>query len=230
MKLKTSHHTALSGIQRIACVVAAFTLFLPSAPTKASSEPAAKKTNLLFIICDDLNNLVIGPNAHPQAKTPHLDRLALSGVSFVNAQANAPLCAPSRYSLITGLYPHTLGVNEYVFVPWNKLPNVNRTVTYMDFMKEQGYHVYGAGKIFHNHSDKQDAFTWSDQTDHLHSVANWGPWPWNGSKKGRSDWGWSTPHPNLPGTFTHDSAYAPLSDIPEFSADPSNNSLITLPT
>ncbi len=223
MPLEFSHYTAPGATRRIACAVAALTLFLTLAPAQASSGPTDKKMNLLFIICDDLNNLVRGPNAHPQAQTPNLDRLAQRGVSFVNAQANAPLCAPSRYSLTTGLYPHTLGVNEFVFIPWNKLPNANRTVTYMDFMKERGYHVYGAGKVFHNHSDKRDAFTWPDGSDHLHSVANWGPWPWNGSKKGRSDWGWSTPHPNLPATFTHDSAYAPLSDIPEFPAVPGKN-------
>ncbi|MCF7816317.1 MAG: sulfatase [Kiritimatiellales bacterium] len=193
----------------------------PTAPAAESTQPA-QKMNILFIICDDLNNLVTGANALPQAKTPNLDKLASHGVSFINAQANAPLCAPSRYSLTTGLYPHTLGVNEYVFIGWDKLPNSARAVTYMDFMKEHGYKVYGTGKIFHNHSEKKDAFTWADGSNHYGHLTNWGPWPWDGSKEARSDWGWASVHPNLPATFTHDSAYAPLSDIPEIHADPSN--------
>jgi arylsulfatase A-like enzyme len=197
-------------------------LFAPRQTVSAAEGAPTNKMNVLFIICDDLNNLITGANALPQAKTPSLDRLAQQGVSFINAQANAPLCAPSRYSLITGQYPHTLGVYEYMFVDWEKLPNASRTVPYMDFMKEHGYKVYGTGKIFHNFSEKKDAFTWADGTDHYAYPANWGPWPWNGSKKGRSDWGWASVHPNLPSTFSHDSAYASLSDIPVFAADPSN--------
>jgi len=204
--------------------LASFLLLCGSTPnaSAAEGEKPAHKMNVLFIICDDLNNQTIGPKAHPQARTPNLTRLAGRGVTFVNAQCNAPLCAPSRYSLISGLYPHTLGVYEYVSVAWNKLPNSDRVVTYMDFMKEHGYKVYGTGKIFHNHSEKQDAFTWADGSNHYGHLTNWGPWPWDGSRKGKTDWAWALPHPGLPPTFTHDSAYAPLSDIPVFAANPSN--------
>ncbi len=212
--------TVARSLARLSILVSV--LFGGMASALSAKEPAAgaDKTNILFIICDDLSKLVVGPGAHPQAQTPNLDKLARRGVSFANAQANAPLCAPSRYSLVTGLYPHTLGVNEYIFIAWDKLPNSGRTATYMDFMKTHGYKVYGTGKIFHNHSDKKDAFDWADGSNHYGHRTNWGPWPWDGSREARSDWGWASVHPNLPATYTHDSAYAPLSDVPEFAVNP----------
>lgn len=62
--------------------------------------PAAEKKNVVFIICDDLNDSVHGFGGHPQAYTPNLDRLAKMGVRFTNAHSNAPMCAPSRPSML----------------------------------------------------------------------------------------------------------------------------------
>ncbi len=62
------------------------------------------KPNVLFIICDDLNDYQGVFGGHPQAVTPNIDRLAKSGVQFVNAQSNVPVCSPSRNSMITGVY------------------------------------------------------------------------------------------------------------------------------
>lgn len=49
------------------------------------------RTNILFIVCDDLNDSVVGMGGHPQAKTPNIDRLMARGVKFTNNQCNAPL-------------------------------------------------------------------------------------------------------------------------------------------
>lgn len=68
---------------------------------------AAGKPNVLFIMCDDLNDYIGVRGGHPQAKTPNLDRLFKSVVTFTQAHCNIPICAPSRSSLFTGLSPHT---------------------------------------------------------------------------------------------------------------------------
>ncbi|MEC8723391.1 MAG: sulfatase-like hydrolase/transferase, partial [Bacteroidota bacterium] len=65
------------------------------------------KTNVIFIVCDDLNDYQGAFGGHPQIKTPNIDKLASSGVRFVNAQSNVPVCSPSRNSFVTGVYPHT---------------------------------------------------------------------------------------------------------------------------
>ncbi|MDG2256759.1 MAG: sulfatase-like hydrolase/transferase, partial [Opitutaceae bacterium] len=62
----------------------------------------AERPNVLFIVCDDLNDSVEGMGGHPQAKTPNLSRLAAEGVRFTNAHSAAPICGPSRASLWTG--------------------------------------------------------------------------------------------------------------------------------
>ncbi len=71
---------------------------------------AADRSNVLFILCDDLNDTVEGMGGHPQAHTPNIDRLMRSGIRFTNAHCADPVCGPSRASLWTGLYPHTTGI------------------------------------------------------------------------------------------------------------------------
>lgn len=71
---------------------------------------AADHPNVLFLSVDDLNDWVGCLDGHPQAKTPNIDRLAQSGVLFEQAYGPAPLCSPSRTSIMTGLRPSTTGI------------------------------------------------------------------------------------------------------------------------
>ena len=77
---------------------------------------AADRPNVLFIAIDDLNDCVGCLKSHPQVQTPHIDRLAARGTLFTNAHCQAPLCNPSRTSVLTGLRPSTTGV--YALAPW----------------------------------------------------------------------------------------------------------------
>ena len=63
----------------------------------------AEQPNVIFIICDDLNDYIEGYEGHPQTQTPHMARLAKSGVRFTQAHCNAPICGPSRASLFLSL-------------------------------------------------------------------------------------------------------------------------------
>ena len=62
------------------------------------------KLNVLFIVADDLNTR-IGAYGDNQAITANIDKLAKSGVTFMNAHNQYPQCAQSRASFMTGLYP-----------------------------------------------------------------------------------------------------------------------------
>src|SRR5688572_32008603 len=77
---------------------------------------AADRPNILFIAIDDQNDWIGHLGGHPLVKTPHLDRLAARGTTFLNAHCNAPLCNPSRTSLMLGLRPTTTGI--YGLSPW----------------------------------------------------------------------------------------------------------------
>ena len=62
--------------------------------------PNGKPWNVLFLAIDDLNDWIGSLEGHPQTKTPNLDRLAARSINFRNAHCQAPICNPSRASLM----------------------------------------------------------------------------------------------------------------------------------
>lgn len=133
-------------------------LFVVAKPVQAQAPSASKKPfNILFIAIDDLNNWVGVLGGHPQAKTPHLDRLAKKSVLFKRAYCAAPACNPSRTALLTGLRPSTTGVyhNDQ---PWR--PALPDAVTLPAYLRQNGYLVWGGGKIFHG--GYNDAQAWAE--------------------------------------------------------------------
>lgn len=134
-----------------------------------------QKPNVLFIICDDLNDYQGVFGGHPQAITPNIDRLAKSGVQFVNAHSNVPVCSPSRNSLITGVYPHHS--KDYGWTDLKKQPVLKNNKTLMRYFKENGYITLGSGKITHG-SVKKDWDEWG-----MSLKNNYGPFYFNGKDK-----------------------------------------------
>lgn len=118
---------------------------------KSKSRSVEGRPNVLFIIADDLRDYVGWMGGHPQAVTPHMDRLAKMGMRFTNAHCNFALCNPSRTSLLTGMLPSSSGVigNEQ---DWRRSVQVPGKPTLPQHFKEQGYLTAAGGKIFHaNH-------------------------------------------------------------------------------
>ena len=74
-------------------------------PASCQEGKELKNHNVLFIAIDDLNDWIGCMKGHSNALTPNIDRLASRGVLFSNAHCQAPLCGPSRASLMTGLRP-----------------------------------------------------------------------------------------------------------------------------
>ena len=83
--------------------------------------------NVLLIMIDDLNDCIETLGGHPQTLTPNMSKLARSGVAFLNAYTNAPMCGPSRSSMMTGVYPHH-SLNFFQ-APWFKNSTLNNTRT-----------------------------------------------------------------------------------------------------
>lgn len=109
---------------------------------------AATKPNVLFIAIDDQNDWIGHMGGHPLAKTPHLDALAARGTTFLNAHCQAPLCNPSRTSLMLGLRPTTTGV--YGLSPWFRdLPQWQDRVALPQHFRANGYRTLSTGKIYH---------------------------------------------------------------------------------
>jgi len=68
------------------------------------------RPNIVLIVIDDLGWRDVGFMGSRYYETPNIDQLADGGVAFSSAYANAPNCAPSRASLLTGLYPPRHGI------------------------------------------------------------------------------------------------------------------------
>ncbi len=70
--------------------------------------------NVLVILADDLGQRDLGIYGSTFHETPHLDRLAAEGVVFTQAYAAAPVCSPTRASLMTGHWPQRTGITDYI--------------------------------------------------------------------------------------------------------------------
>ena len=156
--------------------------------------------NVVFIVCDDLNDYVTGFYGHPQARTPHLEALAKTGVAFKHAYSNNPVCAPSRSSFLTGIYGHTSG--NLFWGKWFENPVLSNSKTLMEHFRDNGYHVAGSGKLMHHL--KRDV--WSEYK----YKADYGPFVFDGENR--------IAHPSVPRPYSDigavDGSYAVLEDIP----------------
>lgn len=91
------------------------TLFLPAALTAAgtaSAQPAQTQPNIVVILADDLGFSDPGCFGG-EIETPVLDRLAAEGLRLTQLYNSGRSC-PSRACLLTGLYPHRVGIGEMV--------------------------------------------------------------------------------------------------------------------
>ena len=106
----------------------------------------AKKPNVLFIVCDDLNTHV-STSGYPHISTPAFDQLAAAGMTFRRAYCQYPVCGPSRASFLHGLYPQSTGIlNNRVDIR-DVRPG---TVSMPECFKAAGYWTGAVGKVFHN--------------------------------------------------------------------------------
>ncbi|WP_114749393.1 sulfatase [Pleomorphovibrio marinus] len=123
-----------------------------SCEQKVDDEDKNERPNILFISIDDLNDWVGVLGGHPQVKTPNIDKLAQRGVLFTNAHVQAPLCNPSRVSIMTSLRPSTTGI--YGLAPHHRDVTITQdVVTLPQYFQEHGYYTLSNGKIFHSIGD-----------------------------------------------------------------------------
>lgn len=166
----------------------------------AAEEP---RPNVILIVIDDLNDYatgIPGQTGHPQSITPNIDELARSGAAFRRAYSNNPVCAPSRSSFLTGIYPHTS--KNLFWDDWATNPVLKNSKTLMEHFRDNGYHVAGSGKLMHHfHREVWDEFKY--QTDY-------GPFVHDGEK--------TIAHPSVPEPYSTigpvDGSYASLADVP----------------
>lgn len=181
-------------------------LVVLSLALSCTSSTRAEPPNILIISIDDLNDWTGCLGGHPQAKTTNIDRLAKRGTLFRNAHCQAPICTPSRASLVTGLYPSTTGL--YFLQPKLEASKVaTRRPHLLRHFADAGYHTMGAGKFVHGGNDGKH------YQEYGGSMGGFGPLP---EKKlsaldGLQLWDW--------GPFPEDESRMPDTKIADWVSD-----------
>jgi len=146
-------------IPRRALVLAAF--FLPLLSASAADRP-----NVLWITAEDLSP-ALGAYGDPDAKTPKLDAFAKESVRYTRAFAAAPVCSPSRSTLITGMWAPSLGTSQ-MRSTFPLPPSVNGFPAYL---REAGYFTTNQIKTDYNTSDEMRLI--QESWDEISPTASW---------------------------------------------------------
>jgi len=113
-------------------------------PHRARGQAAKRRPNIIFIMADDLGYGDLGCYGQTLIETPNIDRLAADGLRFTQAYAGAPVCAPSRAVLMTGLHNGHAPARDNV--PHYATYLQDRDVTVAKVLKQAGYRTGGVGK------------------------------------------------------------------------------------
>ncbi|MCA9218362.1 MAG: sulfatase-like hydrolase/transferase [Planctomycetales bacterium] len=119
----------------------------------AADCPGDDRPNIVVILCDDLGYGDLECYGHPHIKTPHLNRLAETGIRFTDFYSAAPVCSPSRVGLLTGRSPNRAGVYDWIPPASNSSPDARHKVhmresevTIPQLLLNAGYQTCLAGK------------------------------------------------------------------------------------
>lgn len=151
----------------ISTIVLLISLFLFPGCSNQKKAKTTERPNIVWIVCEDMNP-ILGCYGDNVAKTPNIDKLAETGVVYQHAYANAPICAPARSCLITGVYPTSLGTQhlrqEQTLPVWMK--------TFPHYLSESGYFTSNQNKTDFNFSaegvfnyHKEDLYPWRQRAE-----------------------------------------------------------------
>lgn len=117
--------------------------------------------NILWITCEDTGQ-EFGCYGDAYARTPNVDRLATRGLRYGSVWSAAPVCAPARTALITGVYPSSLGAEHMRCEV--RLPSFMRL--YPQWLRERGY--YCANNSKEDYNVTQPGKVWDDSSNRAH--------------------------------------------------------------
>src|SRR5262245_12554518 len=143
-------------------------VLLCSAPVQAV-DGEAKRPNILWITCEDIS-LHVGCYGDSYAVTPNLDRLASQGVRYTRAFAPIGVCAPSRSTLITGMYACSLG-SQHMRCTIRLPESVH---CFPEYLRQAGYYTTNNVKTDYNFAPPKEA--WDELSNKAH---------WRGRKPGQ---------------------------------------------
>lgn len=136
--------------------------------------------NILIIQADQCAAPALPTYGHPVVKAPNIMALGEGGVVFDNAYCNSPLCAPSRFSMLTGQLPSRTGVYDNASEMPSQIP------TFAHYLRHLGYHTILCGKMHFVGADQLHGFeerlttdiypadfTWTPDWEHPERIQEW---------------------------------------------------------
>jgi arylsulfatase A-like enzyme len=127
-------------------------LLLVLCPVLAScltaATPAAKpdRPNILWVVAEDYTANFAGPYGDPLARTPTIDRLAREGIVFEKAYSTSAVCAPTRASIITGMFATALGTQHMR----SNVPMPSWLRYFPAYLRDAGYYTTNNAKTDYN--------------------------------------------------------------------------------
>lgn len=119
----------------------------------------SSKPNIILILLDDLGWRDLACTGSDFYETPNIDKLAEKGITFTSAYASCPVCSPSRASIMTGKYPATVGITDWIDHGGYMHPLKGRLIdapyikdlprsefSLASALREGGYHTWHVGK------------------------------------------------------------------------------------
>ena len=122
-----------------------FSILIFSFITSCQKKNDPIQPNIVIIYTDDLGYGDIGANGATEIKTPNIDKLAEGGVRFTNGYASSATCTPSRYALLTGVYPWK-NKNAKILPGTAPLIIGTEQMTIPKMLQSKGYHTGIVGK------------------------------------------------------------------------------------
>ena len=159
----------MSHTRSLPIVSIALALLLIATTSSSKTLAADDRPNILWISCEDISPH-LGCYGEKLVHTPTLDGLAKRGVRYTHAFTTTPVCATNRSSIITGMYPSTLG-SQYMRCSI-KLPESIKC--FSQYLREAGYYCTNHSKTDYNFAVPKGAWDNNGRKGH-----------WRGRKKGQ---------------------------------------------
>jgi len=133
---------------------------------------STKHPNILWISCEDISPR-LGCYGDPVARTPNLDRLAEQGMRFTKVFTSAPVCAPCRSGIITGMYQTSIGTQhmrtthkgEGLPTPYSAVPPPY-VKTFTEYLRAEGYYCTNNSKTDYQFTPPITA--WDESSNQAH--------------------------------------------------------------
>lgn len=128
-----------------------------------------RRPNILLVMADQMTAPALPVYGHDIVQAPHMERLAERGVVFDAAHTNSPLCAPSRFSMMSGRLPSRIGAYD------NAANFPSDVPTMAHYLRAQGYHTCLSGKMHYVGADQLHGFEERLTTDIYPADFGWTP-------------------------------------------------------